>query len=257
MTTLQVEQHERTLLVRLNRPDKLNAISPEMFRELRQLFLDATADSEVGAIVITGSGRAFSSGADLRTFETLQNKAAYQAQLELVAGAFRAAEECRVPVVAAVNGLALAGGLEILLFCDFVIAAPCAIFSFSEVGVGLQPVYGLLRGPAVMGRNWTRYLAYTGERICAQTAAAIGLVQRIVPASQLLDTAMHVARTIALQPPAAVAEGKRLANHFCVNAYIGDDEKVTDAIRTAERLFDSAEHKHAVNRFFVDRKKRQ
>jgi enoyl-CoA hydratase len=248
LETLHVEAYGRVLLVRFNRPEKRNAMSQILFRELRQGLIEWGGNPEVGAIVLTGSGTAFSAGADLHTFEALQDATAYQAQLDLVEGAFDAVENCAVPVIAAVDGLALAGGLEILLFCDFVMASPNAVFGFSEVLVGLQPVYGLTRGTAVMGRNWTRYLAATGDRIDAETAQAIGVVQRIVPQGELLEEALRIAGIIASRSPDAIREGKRLASM--------NPPDLANARAAAVRLFASNRHKQAVREFFAARKRR-
>ena len=245
--TLDLEVHGRVLVVRLNRPLKHNAMTQTMFSELRQVLLQAGGYPAVGAIVLTGRGPSFSAGADLNTFQTLNDAAAYRAQLDLVEATFSAVEKCAVPVIAAVNGPALAGGLEILLFCDFVIASPDAVFGFSEVLVGLQPVYGLLRGPAVIGRNWTRCLAYTGENLDAQAAMSIGLVQRIVPLTSLVDEALRTAGVIASRAPEAIREGKRLANIH--------EMDLISAQRTAGRLFESETHKQAVEEFFRKRRR--
>ena len=136
----------------------------------------------------------------------------YRGQLRLVFDAFHSIERAELPVIAAVNGVAYGGGTEIVLFCDIVIASDRATFAFREARVGLQPGYGLVRGPEVIGRHWTRWLALTADMIDAQKALEIGLVQSVVPHEQLLDEALAVAGRIADNPALAVQVGKQFVN---------------------------------------------
>ncbi len=251
LETLELERRGHVWIVRLNRPSKMNAMSPRMFSELQLVMGSASDDWSVHAIVLTGSGKAFSAGADINTFEKLQDDAEYHAQLATVEAAFRAVEDCAVPVIAAVNGPALAGGLEILLFCDFVLAVDVATFGFSEILVGLQPVYGLSRGSANAGRNWIRYLAYTGESLSASTALSIGIVQKVLPTTHsLMMEAMRIANRIAALPTSAVREGKRLEAEL---ARVAD---LSLTIAPATRLFADKKHKEAVQSFLRQRRSR-
>lgn len=149
-------------------------------------------------------------------------------------------------MIAAVNGIAYAGGTEIVLFCDFVIASERARFSFREISVGLQPSYGLVRAPDLIGRSWTKRLAMTGEILDAVQAQQIGLVQEVAPHEQLLDQACQLARRIASGSRVAVRRGKRFVNRTLTAASLDESSNAT------ADLFATPEHKAAV-RDFLDR----
>src|SRR4051794_5409211 len=143
----------------MDRPEKLNAMNPAFFRELPAVLAELDADEGVDACVLTGAGRAFSAGGDIASFQQVTDVAAYRLHLRLVYDAFPAVERAQVPVIAAVNGIAYGGGTELVLVCDLVIAARGARFAFREATVGLMPGWGVVRGPDVIGRHWTRWLA--------------------------------------------------------------------------------------------------
>jgi enoyl-CoA hydratase len=246
---LRLERRNRVAILWMNRPHKKNAMTPAFFRSLPRVLAELEADRDVGAVVLTGAGDAFSAGADIGTFQQLDGPAAWDRQLQLVRGAFHALERAALPVIAAVNGIAYAGGTEILLFCDFVIASDTARFSFREIGVGLQPTFGLARGPLVIGPQWTKRLALTGETIDAAQARAIGLVQDVVPSGTALDRALTMAGTIAQNPAEAVRVGKRFVNR---TATAGE---LQQAIEATAALFSTEQHAAAVEAFFDERRR--
>src|SRR5690606_14033452 len=160
------------------RPEKSNAMDRAFFAELTELMSGFGGDDRVRAVVLTGAGRAFSAGGDIDMFADLDGDVArVRPHLRAVYDAFHAVERCAVPVIAAVNGLAFGGGTELALACDVVLAAESARFAFKEPTVGLAPGYGVVRGPEVLGRHWTRYLALSGREIDAARAERAGLVQ--------------------------------------------------------------------------------
>jgi enoyl-CoA hydratase len=239
----RIERRDAAAIVWLNRPEKLNAMAPVFFRELPTVLAEAAAEPETGAIVLTGEGRAFSAGGDIASVPALADLAACRRHLRLVFDAFNAVERAELPVIGAVNGIAYGGGTELTLACDLVLASDRARFAFKEPTVGLMPGYGVVRGPDVIGRSWTRWLAFTGDEIDAEQALAIGLVQRVVPHEKLLDEALALAGRIAANPQSAV----RVAKSF-VNADTAG-RALADSIESTALLFTTDDHKQAVAAF--------
>jgi enoyl-CoA hydratase/carnithine racemase len=235
-------------LLSMNRPEKLNAMNRTFFREL-PLVLDALDDAhDIDVCVLTGAGRAFSAGGDIETFNELQDIDAYRRHLRQVYDAFHAVERAAVPVIGAVNGIAFGGGTELALTCDLAIASEAARFSFREVTVGLMPGYGVIRGPQIIGRRWTRRLAMTGEEIDATTAHRIGLVDEVVPADALIDRAAELATAIRENAPLGV----RLAKQF-INRDQGAPG-IAESIEATALLFTTDDHKQRVAHF-LDRRR--
>lgn len=227
----------------MNRPEKLNAMDQAWFRELRDLMGSLGVDDDVRAVVLTGSGRAFSAGGDIDMFAGLDGDVArVRPHLRLVYDAFCSVERCAVPVIAAVNGLAYGGGTELALACDVVLAAESARFAFKEPTVGLTPGYGVVRGPEVMGRHWTRYLALTGREVDASRAERAGLVQEVHPDADLLPAAVALATEIAAHSPLAVQVGKAFINRDAVGGF-------NESVEATALLFGTPEHRAAVTAF--------
>jgi enoyl-CoA hydratase/carnithine racemase len=162
--------------------------------------------------------------------------------LKLVYDAFHAVERCAVPVVAAVNGLAYGGGTELALACDVVLAAESARFSFKEATVGLMPGYGIVRGPDVLGRHWTRYLALTGRTVDAARAERAGLVQEVHPDGELLPAAVALAAEMAAHSSLAVRVGKAFVNRDAGSGF-------NESVEAVALLFGTPEHRDAVTAF--------
>jgi enoyl-CoA hydratase/carnithine racemase len=211
--TLKLERAgDRVLVATMDRPQKLNAMSQTMLRELPQLMAFCDSDPELSVCVLTGAGGNFSAGGDIADFDRLADLDDYRFQVDLALGAFSALETCQTPVIAAIEGIAFGGGTEIAIACDIALAAPGARFSLKEVTLGLMPGFGLLRGPQRIGRPWISWLALTGEEIDAERACQIGLVQEVVAAEGLLERAIALARSIGRHSPTAIAAGKRMIN---------------------------------------------
>jgi enoyl-CoA hydratase len=245
----RIEHRGAVAVVWMNRPEKLNAMNPTFFRELPRVLDHLFHDTDARAVVLTGAGKAFSAGGDIASFQELTNLGAYRRHLRLVFDAFHAIERAELPVIAAVNGVAYGGGTEIVLPCDIVIASEQASFGFREARVGLQPGYGLTRGPEVIGRHWTRWLTLTADIIDARKALEIGLVQAVVPHEQLLDEALAIAGRIAENPPIAVQTGKQFVNR-------GTGDGIAEAVEMTALLFTTQDHKEGVAAFLERRQPR-
>jgi enoyl-CoA hydratase len=207
------ELHGPVALLRIDRPAKLNSLSGSFWPQLRGLLDELAGDEAIRAVVITGSGdHSFSTGGDIGAFGDLDSDAARRAFVTECLTTFAAVEECPLPVVAAVNGWALGGGCELTFACDIVLAAESAVFGMPEAAVGLVPGFGVLRAPSVIGRQSTKLMVLAGERISAQRAYELGMVQRVVPDSELVPAALELGQRIALQAPVALAVGKQLIN---------------------------------------------
>ena len=208
-----IEQHGPVAVLRIDRPDKLNALAVSFWPQLRELLDVLAADPGVRAAVLTGSGdRSFSAGGDIIGFADLDGAAARRAFLADCLTTFTAIEESPLPVIAAVNGWALGGGCELALACDVVLAAEHAQFGMPEASVGLVPGFGVLRAASVVGRATAKLMVLAGERISAQRGYELGLVQQVLPGPELLPAALALGERIAARAPLAVEVGKRMLN---------------------------------------------
>jgi len=194
-------------LLTLNRPEKLNALSKELLGELRQLLASYEADADVGCVVLTGAGRAFAAGADIS--DMLERGVASYIDPERLA-CWRAIEGFSKPIIAAVNGFALGGGLELALLCDIVIASEAAKFATPEIKIGSFPGDGgTQRLPRLVGKSFAMQMVLTGEMVDAALAERKGLVSEVVAADRLLPRALEIAAAIAAKSVAITPYAKR------------------------------------------------
>lgn len=201
---LQTERRGSLLLVTINRPESLNALNTAFFDEMDQLIATDATDTGLTAIVITGAGKAFVAGADIAE---MVNKTSAEAEAFSLRGqtTFRSISTTAVPVIAAINGFALGGGLELALACDFRIASSSAKFGQPEVNLGLIPGYaGTQRLPRLIGMGDALMMLITGEMFSAAEALRIGLVQKVTEPEQLMDEVLRIAGVIASKGPDAV-----------------------------------------------------
>jgi len=201
---LQPEQRGSTLLVTINRPESLNALNTAFFDEMDHLVANEATNPELTAVVITGSGKAFVAGADIAE---MVNKTSEEAEEFSLRGqkTFRSFSTIEVPVIAAINGFALGGGLELALACDFRIASSNAKFGQPEVSLGLIPGYsGTQRLPRLIGMGDALFMLTTGEMHTAADALRIGLIQKVTEPEQLLEEVLRIAGVIASKGPDAV-----------------------------------------------------
>lgn len=210
--TLKYEKEENVGLLTINRPDKLNAISNELTSELSRLLDEIEADGELRVLIVTGEGdKAFVAGADIEEIVDRDAKMGRRVTRERQ-GIFSRIENLPVPVIAAVNGYALGGGLELALVCTIRICSENAQFGAPEVKLGIIPGDGgTQRLPRLVGLGRAMEMILTGDFIDAQEAYRIGLANRVVPPGELIDTARELARKIASRPPLAVSFAKEAA----------------------------------------------
>ena len=206
--TLERERRGKVEILTLNRPEARNAINPETAREIESVLDNIEADRDVWCVVLTGAGPVFCAGADLKVIA-----AGCGIDIMLERGGFAGFVERAVtkPVIAAVNGPALAGGFEIVLACDFVVASEDAVFGLPEVQRGLLAAAG---GPIRLAQRLPLAVALEltvlGEPISAARAQELGLVNRVVPTNEVLDAALAMADRIIANSPAAVRGARSL-----------------------------------------------
>ena len=198
-------------LITLNRPKAMNALSQQMVAEIGRALDSFEADEDIGAIVITGSDKAFAAGADIKEMAA---KTFAQAYLEnFITKGWEAVATVRKPVIAAVAGYCLGGGCEVAMMCDIILAADTAMFGQPEITIGTIPgAGGTQRLPRAVGKSKAMEMVLTGRMMDAEEAERSGLVSRIVPAADLLAEAMKVANRIASMGRAAVYAAKESVN---------------------------------------------
>jgi enoyl-CoA hydratase len=196
---------DRIATITVNRPDKLNALNDAVMDELRTAIAEARRRRDIGAVLLTGAGRAFVAGADIAELAD-QRAVEGKARAERGQRVFRRFETSPKPTLAAVNGFALGGGCELAMACHMRIASEAAKFGQPEVRLGIVPGYGgSQRLPRIVGKGRALQLLLTGEMIDAAEAYRIGLVNRVVPAAELIPAARALLTTILAQGPLAVA----------------------------------------------------
>ena len=208
--TILVERRERVGLITLSRPKSLNALNVRLSQEVVRALRDFDADDNVGAIVIAGSPRAFAAGADI---SEMADKSFVELQSRDLFAAWDDVRSIGKPIIAAVSGYALGGGCELAMMCDFIIASEDAHFGQPEIKLGILPgIGGSQRLTRSVGKALAMDLVLTGRSIDAMEAKAAGLVARVVPAAELLQTALEAAHTIAGYNAPAVRAAKEAVN---------------------------------------------
>ncbi len=203
---LSVEHRDRVAVVTLRRPEKRNALSIELRLELAKAFQEISADDGVACTVLTGEGSAFCSGMDTTQFGG--DRANRERLVETSTLAFDAVGDCRSPVIAAVNGPALAGGFALSLLCDMRIAGSEAIFGYPELPRGIPPSYAAAR--AVLPATIAQELCLTGRLVNATEAYRLGIVREVVDdGAGVVERSVEVAAKVAALPRSAVLETKR------------------------------------------------
>ena len=202
--TLSIERRDEVAVVTLRRPEKRNALSIELRVELAQAFADLGADDALGCIVLTGAGTAFCSGMDVTQFGgDIEHK---RRLVETSTLAFDAVADCPRPVLAAVNGPALAGGFALALLCDLRIASADAVFGYPELPRGIPPSYAAAR--AVLPATVAQDLCLTGRIVAAREALWLGIAREVAE-GDVVERAVELGAQIAALPRAAILETKR------------------------------------------------
>lgn len=229
-----VETRGKVGLITLNRPKALNALSPDLMRELSQAVQALEADEQIGAIVITGNEKAFAAGADIKAMKEWGYMDVYKS--DFITAEWESVGRCRKPVIAAVAGFALGGGCELAMMCDFILAADTARFGQPEINLGVIPgAGGTQRLPRFVGKSKAMEMVLLGQGryMDAQEAERCGLVSRIVPAAELVDEAVRTAQKIAELSLPIVMMAKESVNR----AY---ESTLAEGVRFERRLFHSA-----------------
>jgi enoyl-CoA hydratase len=220
-------------LITLNRPKALNALSPALMRELAAAIDGYEADDDIGAIVITGSEKAFAAGADIKEMQTKTYMDVFKA--DFITAEWERVSRCRKPVIAAVAGFALGGGCELAMMCDFIIAADNAKFGQPEINLGIIPgAGGTQRLPRFVGKSKAMEMVLLGQARMMDAAEAdrVGLVSRVVPLANLLDDAMATAAKIAELSMPVVMMAKESVNRAF-------ESTLSEGVRFERRLFHS------------------
>ncbi len=211
--TLQYECADGIATVRLNRPNKLNAINPEMIADFRKLVNDVRADPCARIVIFTGNGRAFCAGADIAALSKVGGPADFMSFIESVQTAFNAIEDLDRPAIAAINGIAYGGGCELALCCDFRVIAEDAGIGVPEIKIGLLPgAGGTQRLPRMLPTAIAKQMIYTGDPLSAQQAFHHGLVNEVAPGGQALEVAIQLARKLLKLPPVGLRCAKLLVD---------------------------------------------
>ena len=251
-STILISSSRRIATITINRPDKLNALNAQTKAELRQAFEQVKSDASIDAVVITGAGeKAFVAGTDIGELTALDAKTgkSFSEKGQIL---FRFIENLGKPVIAAVNGYALGGGMELALACHIRIASENAKFGQPEVNLGVIPGYGgTQRLARLIGKGRAMEMILTGDPIDAQEALRIGLVNKVVPTSDLMKTAEALAQKILSKGPLAVRVGLKAVN-------ITDEANLTDGQALEASLFglccDSEDFKEGTAAFLQKRK---
>src|SRR5262245_48654430 len=248
---IESELREGVLHIRLNRPEKLNAINDAIPDGLLSAVEEARRNSEVGAVVLSGRGRAFSAGGDIQAMQAM-NESAFQQTISRYMALAQAFQSLPKPIVAALHGHVLAGGFELAVISDLRIAADDTMLGLPDASIGLSPTSGLTwLLPRLVGLGRALQLTLTGETITAQEALRIGLVAKIVPAENLIEVAHALAKAVAECSRVELAATKALLygalTSYFVAAAAAEEEAELECFRDPEtrRRFEA----------FIDRKK--
>ena len=245
-----VETRGAVGLITLNRPEALNALSSPLMTELTDALDKFEEDNSIGAMVLTGSEKAFAAGADIKE---MQNKTWSEAYREdFITAGWERLTRCRKPVVAAVAGFALGGGCEVAMMCDFIIAADSAKFGQPEVNLGIPPgAGGSQRLTRFVGKSKAMEMCLTGRFMDADEAERSGLVSRVVPADELIDDVLKTAEAIA-----AKSLNANMIVKECVNrAY---ETTLSEGVRFERRMFHACfgtDHQKEGMAAFVEKRK--
>lgn len=249
---LQAEAEGQIQVLTLTRPQALNALNQQLLKELDQVLTVLQEDTRLRCLVVTGEGeKAFVAGADIRE---MQNHDASRAHSMAKSGqsVFDRLSSFKCPVVAAVNGFALGGGLELALACDFILASENAKLGLPEVSLGLIPGYGgTQRLSRVVGKAWARRLTLTGEMLNAAKALEIGLVTEVVNQDQLLNRSLELAKLMASRAPKALYWARQAVNE-------GAETSIEEGLKLEAKLFSETfktdDHNEGIAAFVEKRK---
>jgi len=228
LDTIILERSGKIAWITLNRPEVFNAINDQMIAEFGQAISDIGKDENIGVVIITGAGKAFQAGADIQELSRMNPLQILKWNQGIVEN-FNTLERLRQPVIAAINGFALGGGLELAVACTIRIASERAKMGLPEVKIGIIPgAGGTQRLPRLVGKGFAAEIVLTGEMIDAQTAYRIGLVNKVVPHDELMKVSEEIANKIIMNAPIAVSLAKDAIE-------VGKDLPLDAAIQYAQK----------------------
>ena len=248
-TIIRTEVHERAGLIRLNRPEAMNALNGAVMEELAQALEAFDADAAIGAMVLTGDDRAFAAGADIKE---MAEASSVEMLLSDRIGRWDRLRRIHKPIIAAVSGWCLGGGNELAMACDMIVASETAKFGQPEINLGVIPgAGGTQRLTRAVGKAVAMEVVLNNRTLTAQEALTLGLVNRVVPIEAYLDVALRLANEIAARGPLAVRLGKEAVNH-AFESFLADG--VADERRAFYFLFSSQDQKEGMRAFVAKRK---
>jgi enoyl-CoA hydratase len=251
LKAIKFETEDRIAVIRISRPEALNALNKQVLNDLKLLLHELGAKREIRCAILTGEGeKSFVAGADIKEMETLTTAQAREMALNGQA-LFQKIEELPFPVICAMNGFALGGGLELALACDFILASSKAKWGLPEVTLGLIPGYGgTQRLTRVLGRALAKRVAMSGEMFTAQQGADWGLFAQVCEPAELMPAAMKLAQTLAARAPMAVGWVKEAVNQ-------GGDKSLAEGLKIEAdlfaRTFETKDHNEGIAAFIEKR----
>jgi len=248
-TIIRTEVHGQVGLIRLNRPEAMNALNGAVMEQVAQALEAYDADAAIGAMVITGDDRAFAAGADIKE---MAEATAVEMLLSDRIGRWDRLRRIHKPIIAAVSGWCLGGGNELAMACDMIVASETAKFGQPEINLGVIPgAGGTQRLTRAVGKAVAMEVVLNNRTLTAQEALMLGLVNRVVPVEAYLEEALRLANEIAARAPLAVRLGKEAVNH-AFESFLADG--VADERRAFYFLFSSKDQKEGMQAFVAKRK---
>jgi enoyl-CoA hydratase/carnithine racemase len=251
LSSIEVDDTSAIRTITFNRPEKRNAFDEAMLAEIHDAITEAGRRADLRVVVLAGDDRAFSTGADLKEYATFDALTARAANLRTWMRTLGAIEALEKPVIAAVRGAAVAGGMETILACDLVVAAEDAMLGLAEMRVGVMPGAGAVaRLTRWVGRALAKEILMTGDPISGVEAHRIGLVNRVVPTERVLDEARELAEVLASRSPLALAAVKRAVN---LGSEMTLDQGMAYTLQEFALLFDSHDQAEGMTAFLEKR----
>jgi enoyl-CoA hydratase len=248
---VKLEIKDAIATITMSRPEAMNALNEKVLGELKEVISQIRDDSNVRAVIITGEGPAFVAGADIKTM-LAADLSGVEEFTRFGQGVMDDIEKLNKPVIAAINGFSLGGGLELALACDIRLASTEARMGFPEVGLGIFPGFGgTQRTTRLIGKGYACELIFTGRHASADEALEIGLVNRVLPPNQLMNEARALAGRIASQGPVAISQAKTAINQALQT---GLDEGLSFELEAVMKTFDTEDQKEGMTAFLERRK---
>ncbi len=248
-TMIKTEIHDRVGLIRINRPEALNALNSVLMSELMEALIEFDCSSEIGAMVITGDERAFAAGADIKE---MAEASPIDMLLTDHISIWDRIRTVKKPIVAAVSGWCLGGGNELAMGCDMVIASETAKFGQPEINIGVIPgAGGTQRLTRAVGKAIAMEMVLNNRTLTAEEGLRYGLVNRVVPVEECLDEALKLANSISQRAPLAVRFGKEAVNQ-AFETFLSDG--IAEERRAFYFLFSSDDQKEGMKAFIEKRK---